>query len=98
MTKRLILLGLETSCDETAAAVVCREADGKGRILANVVLCHVPVVAFDYQQKARSGDSGAVGPMSGVVSRIWGEAVLPACSCLQRTQFNPTAPLAHLCR
>lgn len=33
----LRILGLETSCDETAAAVVERTADGRGRILANVV-------------------------------------------------------------
>ena len=32
------ILGIETSCDETAAAVVVREADGTGRILSNVVL------------------------------------------------------------
>lgn len=32
------VLGIETSCDETAAAVVERLADGSGRILANVVL------------------------------------------------------------
>lgn len=31
------ILGLETSCDETAAAVVERGADGRGRILSNVV-------------------------------------------------------------
>ena len=31
------ILGIETSCDETAAAVVIREADGRGRILADVV-------------------------------------------------------------
>jgi N6-L-threonylcarbamoyladenine synthase len=34
---RLVVLGIETSCDETAAAVVERTGDGKGRILANVV-------------------------------------------------------------
>lgn len=33
----LAVLGIETSCDETAAAVVVREADGKGRILSNVI-------------------------------------------------------------
>ena len=33
----LILLGIETSCDETAAAVVRLRADGRGEILANVV-------------------------------------------------------------
>ena len=32
------ILGIETSCDETAAAVVCRNADGTGAILSNVVL------------------------------------------------------------
>jgi len=31
------LLGIETSCDETAAAIVERRADGSGAILANVV-------------------------------------------------------------
>jgi N6-L-threonylcarbamoyladenine synthase len=32
-----LVLGLETSCDETAAAVVLREPAGAGRILSNVV-------------------------------------------------------------
>lgn len=32
-----VVLGIETSCDETAAAVVVRSADGKGGILSNVV-------------------------------------------------------------
>jgi N6-L-threonylcarbamoyladenine synthase len=31
------VLGIETSCDETAAALVLRRPDGKGEILANVV-------------------------------------------------------------
>jgi N6-L-threonylcarbamoyladenine synthase len=33
----LTVLGIETSCDETAAAVVRRTADGVGRILSNIV-------------------------------------------------------------
>jgi N6-L-threonylcarbamoyladenine synthase len=33
----LIVLGIETSCDETAAAIVRRYDDGAGEILANVV-------------------------------------------------------------
>ena len=33
----MIVLGLETSCDETAAAVVRAGADGRGSILANVI-------------------------------------------------------------
>src|SRR5262249_21914174 len=32
-----LVLGIETSCDETAAAVVARTPDGTGRILSNVV-------------------------------------------------------------
>ncbi len=36
-----LILGLETSCDETAAAVVSRDAEGRGAILSNVVLSQV---------------------------------------------------------
>lgn len=32
-----LVLGIETSCDETAAGIVARSADGHGRIVANVV-------------------------------------------------------------
>jgi N6-L-threonylcarbamoyladenine synthase len=32
-----LVLGIETTCDETAAAVVERQSDGSGRILSNVV-------------------------------------------------------------
>ncbi|WP_069306946.1 tRNA (adenosine(37)-N6)-threonylcarbamoyltransferase complex transferase subunit TsaD [Methylobrevis pamukkalensis] len=34
----MIVLGIETSCDETAAAVVLRAPEGQGRILSSVVL------------------------------------------------------------
>ena len=34
---RHCVLGIETSCDETAVAVVARESDGRGAILANIV-------------------------------------------------------------
>jgi len=37
----MIVLGIETTCDETAAAVVERSDDGRGRILANVVLSQI---------------------------------------------------------
>jgi N6-L-threonylcarbamoyladenine synthase len=33
----LLVLGIETTCDETAAAVVERRVDGAGRILSNIV-------------------------------------------------------------
>src|SRR2546421_7846754 len=32
------VLGIETACDETAAAVVRRDEDGRGEILSNIVL------------------------------------------------------------
>ena len=35
--KRSLVLGIETTCDETAASVVERAADGSGRILSNIV-------------------------------------------------------------
>jgi N6-L-threonylcarbamoyladenine synthase len=41
MAEPLLVLGIETSCDETAAAVVARDASGHGRLLANVVRSQV---------------------------------------------------------
>jgi len=35
--KPVLVLGIETTCDETAAAVVERQADGSGTILSNIV-------------------------------------------------------------
>ena len=37
----MIVLGIETTCDETAAAVVERFEDGRGKILSNIVLSQV---------------------------------------------------------
>ena len=37
----MIVLGIETTCDETAAAVVERRPDGRGQILSNVVLSQI---------------------------------------------------------
>ena len=37
----MVILGIETTCDETAAAVVRRTDDGQGRILSNIVLSQV---------------------------------------------------------
>ena len=38
MSPHLTILGIETSCDETAASVVSRNAEGRGEILGEVVL------------------------------------------------------------
>ena len=37
----MVVLGIETTCDETAAAVVERPAEGPGRILSNIVLSQI---------------------------------------------------------
>jgi N6-L-threonylcarbamoyladenine synthase len=37
----MVVLGIETTCDETAAAVVERFEDGRGRILSNIVLSQI---------------------------------------------------------
>ena len=33
----MLVLGIETTCDETAAAVIERQPDGSGKILSNIV-------------------------------------------------------------
>ncbi|WP_420561961.1 tRNA (adenosine(37)-N6)-threonylcarbamoyltransferase complex transferase subunit TsaD [Tepidicaulis sp.] len=42
----MIVLGLETSCDETAAAIVRRGADGTGELLANQILSQIDHEAY----------------------------------------------------
>ena len=37
----MLVLGIETTCDETAAAVVERTGDGLGKILSNIVLSQI---------------------------------------------------------
>ena len=43
MKKKLTFLGIETSCDETAASIVQENRDGSAKVLSNVV---VPEVVF----------------------------------------------------
>src|SRR5215213_2989265 len=38
LAKQMLVLGIETTCDETAASVVRRDNDGRGEILSNIVL------------------------------------------------------------
>ncbi|MEM1352373.1 MAG: tRNA (adenosine(37)-N6)-threonylcarbamoyltransferase complex transferase subunit TsaD [Pseudomonadota bacterium] len=52
MTGKLVVLALESSCDDTAAAVLRRNADGRAEILASVV----------YGQDALHADYGGVVP------------------------------------
>src|SRR5687767_10837874 len=39
--EHMVVLGIETTCDETAAAVVERQGEGPGKILSNVVLSQI---------------------------------------------------------
>lgn len=41
MSKPLTILGIETSCDETAAAIVTRHEDGSGDIRSNVIFSQI---------------------------------------------------------
>ena len=41
MADHHLILGIETSCDETAAAIVCRDGDGQAKILSNIVLSQI---------------------------------------------------------
>src|SRR5919197_6547601 len=44
--KPMLVLGIETTCDETAAAVVRRHDDGTGEIVSNVVLSQAAHAAY----------------------------------------------------
>ena len=41
MKKKLTFLGIETSCDETAAAVVQQNIDGSANVLSNIVFSQI---------------------------------------------------------
>ena len=41
MRQKLTFLGIETSCDETAASIVVQKDDGTGKILSNIVSSQV---------------------------------------------------------
>ncbi|MCW1842779.1 tRNA (adenosine(37)-N6)-threonylcarbamoyltransferase complex transferase subunit TsaD [Prosthecomicrobium hirschii] len=70
----MLILGIETSCDETAAAVVARDADGRGRILSNVVHSqledHAPFGGVVPEIAARAH----VEALDGIVARSLAEA------------------------
>jgi N6-L-threonylcarbamoyladenine synthase len=68
------LLGIETSCDETAAAIVERLPDGRGRILSNVVRSqlteHAPYGGVVPELAARSH----VSHLDGIIARAAADA------------------------
>jgi N6-L-threonylcarbamoyladenine synthase len=71
---RTLVLGIETSCDETAAAVVAREADGRGAILSNVVLSQVDAHAVFGGVVPEIAARAHVEALDGVIARALAEA------------------------
>ena len=59
-----LVLGIETTCDETAAAVVERRADGTGRILSNIVRSqteeHAPFGGVGWSGLGRHGGRAGI--------------------------------------
>jgi N6-L-threonylcarbamoyladenine synthase len=72
----MLVLGIETTCDETAAAVIERRADGSGRILSNIVRSqteeHIPFGGVVPEIAARAH----VDALDGIVASAMKEAGL----------------------
>ena len=43
MSKKPIIIGIESSCDETAVAIIREKNDGKAEILSNIISSQVDV-------------------------------------------------------
>ncbi|MDR3471835.1 MAG: tRNA (adenosine(37)-N6)-threonylcarbamoyltransferase complex transferase subunit TsaD [Devosia sp.] len=71
------ILGIETSCDETAAAIVSRDAAGRGEILSNIVRSqfeeHAPFGGVVPELAARAH----VSYLDGIIRRASEEAGVP---------------------
>jgi len=84
-----LVLGIETTCDETAAAVVERQADGSGRILSNIVRSqteeHVPFGGVVPEIAARAH----VDALDGIIATAMQE------SGLRFTQLSAVAAAAE---
>ena len=78
--KRMRLLGIETSCDETAAAIVERDASGRGTILSNIVRSqyaeHAPYGGVVPELAARAH----VSHLDHIIARAAAEASVPLAS------------------
>ena len=72
----MIVLGIETTCDETAAAVVERAADGHGRILSNVVLSQIEEHAAFGGVVPEIAARAHVEALDGIIAQAMAEAGL----------------------
>ena len=75
--KRVRILGIETSCDETAAAIVARDDAGPGRILANVVRSQVEEHAAFGGVVPELAARSHVTHLDGIIRRAVAEAGVP---------------------
>jgi N6-L-threonylcarbamoyladenine synthase len=72
----MIVLGIETSCDETAAALVERRPDGTGRILSDVVLSQTDAHAVFGGVVPEIAARAHVEALDGVIARALADAGL----------------------
>jgi N6-L-threonylcarbamoyladenine synthase len=70
----MIVLGIETTCDETAAAVVERGVDGRGAILSNIVLSQVKTHAAFGGVVPEIAARAHVDLLDGIVARAMKDA------------------------
>jgi N6-L-threonylcarbamoyladenine synthase len=73
----MIVLGIETTCDETAAAVVERNADAQGRILSNVVLSQISEHAAFGGVVPEIAARAHVEVLDSIIAKAMNEAQLP---------------------
>src|SRR3979411_147256 len=70
----MLVLGIETTCDETAAAVVERGNDGSGQILSNIVHSQTAAHARFGGVVPEIAARAHAGPLDGIVARAMEEA------------------------
>lgn len=72
----MIILGIETSCDETAAAIVKRNEDGTGEILSNIVLSQIEDHAAYGGVVPEIAARAHVDALDGIIKQAMNEAKL----------------------
>jgi tRNA N6-adenosine threonylcarbamoyltransferase len=74
--EEMIVLGIETTCDETAAAVVERTKNGRGTILSNVVLSQIDAHAAFGGVVPEIAARGHVEALDHIIAKAMGDAGL----------------------
>ena len=82
------ILGIETTCDETAAAVVERTGDGRGRILSNIVLSQISEHAEFGGVVPEIAARAHVEALDHIIAKAMAEAKCPS----RRSTASPPPP------